>query len=426
MVIKRNVDNLYMEDFSSDIVHKNFNQISNYNEALEHTEKLLNHAVEKRLNADVPIGTLLSGGLDSGLITAMIAKKTDKITSFTAGFDDHKLDETYAAQSLAKHLGIKHQTLNISEPPESMIDDIAIIAGEPFADPAIMPLFMICDQAKDFVKVLISGDGGDELFAGYGRYASFVRQEKFKAILSLKTRKFLFQKLADIYPQNLNVPQYLRAGATFEALATTPQGGYLRNIAITRAKNVENILSDYAKSNRVNYNSVDHLTPFFADYDPQNQDAFNHARYADLKFWLPARMLPKADKASMAASIELRSPLLDLALTSYSLKLPYKFLKHPSGGKRILRDIAKKYVPHNHLMRPKQGFVMPISHLLKTSWAGRLEAVINDIALRETGLLNMSVLKKMMQEHFKGYQDHSRILWAIIQLEAFLRLHKFI
>jgi len=426
MVIKRNVDKISFYDFSSKIVHKDYNKITNYTEALAHTETLLKQAVEKRLVADVPIGSLLSGGLDSGLITAMVAQKTDKITAFTAGFTDKNIDEACAAEALAKNLGIQHQVLTISQPPESIIDDIAMIANEPFADAAIIPLYMICNKAKEHAKVLLSGDGSDELFAGYARYNSFIKQEIFKSLLSLKTRKLLFQKLADYYPQHLNMPKFLRAGATFEAISDTPQGGYLRNIAIARMHDVNNILSDYSKENQSKYDSAELLSSFFPDSSAPQYDAFNHARYADMKFWLPGRMLTKSDRASMAASIEMRSPFLDLDLTAYGLQLPHHFLKHPLGGKKIIRDIAKKYLPVAHLKRPKQGFVMPLAELLRGDWRNRLEAVINDKAFSETNLFNMAVLKKMMYAHISKHQDHSRILWAIIQLEAFLRMHKFI
>lgn len=426
LVIKRGVDGMKFFDFSNEIIHKNFNTIKDYDQAKLQTEILLNKAVEKRLIADVPVGSLLSGGLDSGLITAMIAKKTSNITAFTASFDDKNLDEAEAAQSLANHLGIKHSILKITDTSEAIIDDIALIAGEPFADAAIIPLYLICNQAKEHVKVLISGDGGDELFAGYSRYASFIRQETIKRLFSLKSRKFLFQRLSEIYPQNLKIPRILRAGATFDALATTTAGGYLRNIAIARPQIIESILSDNVKRNSLNYNSVNHLTSFFMDSYDNPLDAYNHARYADIKFWLPARMLVKADRASMAASIELRCPLLDLHLTHYALQMPYQFLAHQSGGKRILRDIAQDYLPHHHLMRPKQGFVMNISHLLRKQWVNRLEAVVNDNPLAQTNLFNMKNIKNLMTEHLRKHNDHSRILWAIIQLEAYLRIHKFI
>ncbi len=244
----------------------------------------------------------------------------------------------------------------------------------------------------------------------------------------METRQFLCKKLAEIYPQNLRIPKFLRAGATFDALATTTAGGYLRNIAIARPQIIQSILSYHTKKNIINLHSVDNLIPFFKTHytHSNSKDVFNDARYCDLKYWLPARMLVKADRASMAASIELRCPLLDLDLTRYALELPYSFLEHKSGGKKILRDIAQKYLPHNHLMRPKQGFVMNISHLLKKQWANRLEAVINDTAFVQTNLLDMKAVKILMQEHFKGYNDHSRILWAVIQLEAYLRIHKFI
>jgi asparagine synthase (glutamine-hydrolysing) len=176
----------------------------------------------------------------------------------------------------------------------------------------------------------------------------------------------------------------------------------------------------------MNYQSVQHLNPFFADTYETPTDAYDDARYADLKFWLPARMLVKADRASMAVGIELRCPLLDLELTDYALQLPYNFLKHESGGKKILRDIAQKYVPQNHLMRPKQGFVMNIDYLLRKKWTNRLEAVVNDSAFAATNLLDMKAVKRLMHEHLRGHNDHSRLLWAIIQLEAYLRIHQFI
>lgn len=428
LIVKRNNDNLCFSNFSNRILSQPpiETMVTDYSEAISHTESLLHKAIESRLIADVPVGTLLSGGLDSGLITAIASQKTKNITAFTASFNDKNLDEAEAAQSLAQHLGIEHRILKIEDIHESIIDDIAVIAGEPFADAAIIPLYLVCSQAAEQVKVLLSGDGGDELFAGYSRYPSFIKQEAFKSLLSLKSREFLFGALAKNYPQNLNVPRFLRAGATFEALATTTHSGYMRNISIARRAILKNILSDYAQQNLMGYDSAQALAPYFQNYDPKTRDVYPFARYADLKFWLASRMLPKADRASMTAGIELRCPLLDLSLTEYAQKIPYEFLAHPSGGKKILREIAQKYLPAAHLKRPKQGFVMPINQLLKTNWASRLEAVINDKSFSDTGLFDMRQLKILMFQHFKGQNDHSRILWAIIQLEAYLRNHKFI
>ncbi|MEM6603407.1 MAG: asparagine synthase (glutamine-hydrolyzing) [Pseudomonadota bacterium] len=396
-----------------------------YDEAKERLNHLMHEAVEKRLIADVPIGILLSGGVDSAAITYYARKHHKDIKTFTAGFKDEALDEREHAREIAEHFGTDHTELLIDIDGENIIDDIATVAGEPFADASLIPTYLICKHAKEHATVLLSGDGADEMFFGYDRYASFSAQERLKSYLSLETRKIMFGWLGDRYPQNNYIPRWARAGATLEAIADDRAGGYLRNFGITRQVTRSDLYSSDFKDILDKYDSKFFLKKQF-DLAKHLKDPMKQAQFVDLNIWLAGRMLVKADRASMSAQIELRAPFLDKALCEFLFTLPYSYFQRDGRAKILLRDLIRPFLPDDYLNRPKRGFVFPLAEMLRTKWSERMHTVINDPVLEQMGIFNHSVLRKIYREHCSKRHDHSRLLWAILQLDAFFNTTRHI
>ena len=390
-----------------------------YHDAKEQLRLALKESVRKRLIADVDMGILLSSGVDSAVVTAFATEQSQRqIRTFTAGFPQKKYDERESARLLAKHLGTDHTELEITTPNESIIDDMAAIAGEPFADASLIPTYLICRAAKKYVTVLLSGDGADEVFFGYGRYESFLKQETFKALLSDETRESLFSGLANYYPQNNHIPEFLRAGATLEAIADNRAGGYLRNFAICRPKIVHEIFSQDFKKLLGNYQTKECVEEYFTKAGHLTH-ILKQAQCVDLHLWLSGRMLVKSDRASMATGIELRSPLLDNELAKIAFSLPIDYMSGAGQTKKILKEIIAPLLPEGYLNRPKRGFVFPLAEMLRTVWADRVHTTLRDPLLEDMGIFNLKMFRQLEVEHFSKKNDHSRILWAILQFDAF-------
>lgn len=391
-----------------------------YSDAKEHIQGILEKSIRKRLISDVPLGVLLSGGTDSGLIASLLSKMgVSDVQTFTASFGEKKYDESDRASLLSKHLGFSHKILDIGMPDESIIDDIALIAGEPFADASIIPTYLICKEASNYASVLLSGDGADELFFGYDRYASFLNQEIWKSLFSDTTRASLLGGLAKRYPQSAKIPKFLRFGSSFEAFSETKAGGYLRNFAIMRPMLRENLYHSDFKSLLGKYDTRDLVDKYFAKASQTTGDILRQAQFVDLYMWLAGRMLVKADRASMAAHTELRSPFMDYELADYSFSLPTDYLFH-KNPKKILKEIAEPFLPKNYLNQPKRGFVFPLAEILRNEWSNRLDIVCHETSLIQMNILDGKYLRNLMRDHFTKKNDNSRILWAVIQLDSFL------
>ena len=416
LILKRTYNAPVIQSFTP-LRPQEINEEVSYKDVVSQVETLLHKSLEKRLVADVPIGVLLSGGTDSACVTYFASKiaKGEKIKTFTAGFADNTYDERSYARELSRHLGTDHTELLIDAPEENIIDDIAMVAGEPYADASLIPTYLICQKAKEHSTVLLSGDGADEISLGYARYQSFARQEHIKSFCPEAIRHFLFNKLGEYYPQSAKVPYYLRAGATFEALADNRAGGYLRNFAISRAPVRRALFADNIKEILGHYDTKFFVKKYFDEASYLN-DPIKQAQYVDIYLWLAGRMMTKSDRASMSVGVEMRSPFLDHDLATLLLSLPSGYLHH----KRIFKDIIRQYLPEGYLDRPKRGFVFPLSEMLRNKWHDRLYTVINDSYLEQMGIFDHKFLRRLYRQHMSRTHDHSRLLWAVIQFDAYL------
>ncbi len=377
-------------------------------------------AVGMRLMADVPLGAFLSGGVDSSGVVALMAQATSgPVTTCAIGFGDPALDETAYARTLAARYGTNHHEERVEVEAASLIDRLAEVYGEPFADSSALPTYVVSQLARRQVKVALTGDGGDEVFAGYRRYPFHLREERVKAWLPAALRRSVFGPLARLYPQLDRAPRPLRAKATFAALATDQVGGHLRAVTALPEADRQGLFSPAFETLLAGYDPASVLAGHAAEAD--TEDPLARAQYIDLMTWLPGRMLVKVDRASMAHGLEIRPPLLDHELVEWAAGLPAALKLRGMEGKVILKRALEPLVPHELLYRPKQGFTLPLAAWLRGELRPRLDALSREGGrLAETGFFDPGGLQRLVEAHVSGRRDHTPALWALLMFDAFL------
>ena len=364
---------------------------------------LLESSVRYRLNAERELGVFLSGGVDSTLVASIAQSVSNqKIKTFTAGFDSEEFDETKFASGVANILGTEHQSIFINPDPGIILNTLGTICDQPFADSSIIPSYLLAKAARNEVVVALGGDGGDEVFGGYDRYRALLRIEPFSA--ALRRIPFTVQ-----FSRALGERLYRVSQMTKENSSERRYRSLLRNIHPNEYSGLIN-LKIFGRS--VNENNL---------WNPLRKgELLRQMQEDDLSFYLPNDLMYKADMASMAVGLELRSPLLDYRIIEFGLSLPEN-LKVGSGfGKKILREIVAEYVPIELMNRPKKGFAIPRAEWLR----GPLRDAASDLLFgnptRNRGWFNTNVTKKIFERHLKG-DDRDRILWSAITLELWAR-----
>lgn len=357
---------------------------------------ILQSSVSDRMMSDVPLGAFLSGGIDSSLITALMQEQSQKpIKSYSIGFTDKEFDESMHAEKVAKHLGTDHTTYHVSEKEtQAIIPKLPSIYDEPFADYSQIPTAILCQQAKKDTTVVLSGDGGDEVFCGYKRY-------------------FMLKKLLDA---TKHLPRKSIAGL----LKVVPQNTY--NKIGLKGKRLHSIASFLQEpdlqSAILRTLCVNPDTPQPQLNLPLNSDLTDLEKMMmiDTHLYLPDDILVKVDRASMFSSLEVRSPLLDKDLMEYAWAMPIKdkVFDQQGRGKKPLYNLLCSYVPEELVNRPKQGFTPPIGAWLKSD----LREWAEDLLAQDTGLYGMDQTKIMWREFITGRADHHHALWSMLMAQS--------
>ena len=380
----------------------------------------LRDSVQMRLVSDVPLGAFLSGGVDSSAIVAFMAQASSHpIQTCSIGFTDPRHDESRYAAMIAERYGTDHFTRRVDVDAAGLIDRLAVAYCEPFADSSALPTFLLSALAREKVTVALSGDGGDEVFAGYRRYAFHQREEQVKRLLPAGLRRPLFGALATAYPKLDWAPRFLRGKATFEALSQDAIGGYFRAVTLLPTPLRRRLYSGDFHRQLDGYSAIEVLREHGARVE--TRDPVSRAQYIDLKTWLAGGMLTKVDRASMANSLEVRTPLLDHPLVEWAARLRPEMKIRGMEGKYILKKAVEPLLPHDLLYRPKQGFSLPLKSWLRTDLAGHVEDIVTDSTLTDSGLFDGAFLRRLAAEHRSGRSDHSRALWSLVMFDAFLR-----
>ena len=387
----------------------------------EELQERLSRSVKSQMISDVPIGAFLSGGVDSSAVVAHMSRASQQpIRCFTIGFDDKEFDETQYADQVARRYGAVHRVKTVQMEDVDPIYDLPGIFDEPFGDSSALPTLHLARMTAEDVKVALSGDAGDELFAGYRRYLFHSREEKFRALLPQAVRGPLFGALAAVYPHLAWAPRLLRARHTFEELSRDTANGFFANIAVIDRQTCDALFSPALKRSLGGYTSVQLIADCF-DKAPSD-DVLAKAQYVDLMTWLPGDILTKVDRTAMSASLETRVPLLDHDLVDWALGLPADMKLKGGEGKFIFKKSLEPLLPHDILYRRKRGFSVPLQSWM-AGWLG--SEFEKDIAapggLSDCGLFDMNTVRLMLAQHRATRRDHSRVLWQLWMFHNFLR-----
>ncbi len=379
--------------------------------------ELLDDAVRAQMIADVPLGAFLSGGVDSSSIVASMARGGGAVTTCTIGFDDPAFDERTLARATADRYATAHHEDVVRIDETSLIDRIAGVYGEPFADPSALPTYEVSAAARRHVTVALSGDGGDEIFGGYRRYPHFANEERFRRLAPAAMRRTIFGSLGAGWPKLDWAPRPVRLKTTLQALGEDSSSAYARAVSTSLPDRLGRMLSaDFLEATR----DYDPLSPIIDAAGDEPLDPLSLAQKIDIETWLPGRMLTKVDRASMAHGLEVRAPFLDHRLVEWALSLPPHFRLGAKGGKRILKSAVENRVSRDILDRPKHGFSPPVAAWLRLK-NGPSERLSQSGAWKTSGCFSAKTVESMIAAHQRGASDYSQELWMLIMFDAFLR-----
>jgi asparagine synthase (glutamine-hydrolysing) len=375
-----------------------------YDQAKEELHELLKDAVKIRLQSDVPLGSFLSGGIDSALISSIASEISDKpINTFTIGFEDPKYDESKIAAKFANIIGSKHiETICGPKDALEMLPKLVKVYDEPFADSSALPSLLLNYVTKKYVTVALTGDGGDESFFGYVHFDS-VKKFIFLSKISMNLR-FLFSKILSLNFYENKLSNYKRV------LRLKNINDFIEAIFI----GYDSLQKDRKKSWLSNYFGIRCLSP----------DPIQKAADLNIKLWLENDSNVKVDRASMAFSVESRSPFLDFRVVEYARNLPVSFRYKNGIKKRILRDILEEYIPENIFNIPKKGFSIPLARWLREDLKDEVILELNEIFLNKVPNLDVPKFKKQLMHHMDGKYDYSFNIWKLFLLAKWYKEFK--
>lgn len=397
-------------------------------EAVGRLEGLLTEAVEQRMLADVPLGAFLSGGIDSSTVVALMQKcSTSPIKTFTIGFHQSGYNEAEAAMQVAQHLGTKHQTFYVTpRDAQAVIPSLATIYDEPFADTSQIPTFLVAQLTRRHVTVALSGDGGDEIFAGYSRH--FLGPHLWRAISFCPglLRRGCAGLLTSISPERWDAGfEYMNRWLPPSRRRPMP-GYHLHKLAallvIEDPEHLyERLVSRWTDpSSTVTGSDEPRLLFRHPKQHPHLDDITHRMMYYDTISYLPDGILVKVDRASMASSLEVRAPLLDYRIAEFAWQLPREMKVRRGAGKWILRQILARYVPIEFVDRPKQGFVIPVDHWLRGPLRDWADAMLDERRLRTEGVFEPGPIRQKWEEHLTGKGNWIDPLWCILMFQTWL------
>jgi len=390
-------------------------------EAAAELRVMLQAATEARLLSDVPLGAFLSGGVDSSGVVAAAARVRAAsgerpLDTFTIGFPGAD-DETPYADAVARHCGTvqHHETAGAIDWIEAARDQGRIF-GEPFADPSSVPTHVVCGLARRHATVALSGDGGDEVFAGYRRHRFHLLVERARRLLPPAARRGAVATLARLYPKLDRAPRLLRAKHTLTELSLDSGLGYFRTMARMQDERRRGLYAPLQAAAVAGHDPGARVAALMAESG--SDEPLAQAQYVDLQSWLPGMMLTKVDRASMANGLEVRSPLLDHRLVAWGLALPAGLKLRGASGKLVLKKALEAWVPPEVLYRPKQGFATGLAGPLRAGMPRLRERLLGP-ALLDSGLFAADAIARLLGEHESGRFDHAQPIWSLLVLEGF-------
>ena len=387
--------------------------------AREELTERLREAVRIRLMSEVPLGAFLSGGVDSSAVVAMMAKESNEpVNTCSISFGDPKFNESEYANQIAERYKTNHSVRQVDPDDFSLIDELAKLYDEPYADSSALPTYRVCQLARERVTVALSGDGGDENLAGYRRYLWHMREERVRERLPLGLRQAIFGTLGKVYPKLDFAPRFIRAKATFQGLARDSVEAYFHAISIFKDDWRRELFSPQLKSRLQGYNALEVMRTHAANAPTEHP--LSLIQYLDFKTYLVGDILTKVDRASMAHALEVRVPFLDVRFVEWMSGLPPELKLHDGEGKHLLKKAMEPHLPHDLMYRKKMGFAVPLANWFRGPLKQRIRDELLQGPLADSGLFNRQYLQTLLDQHQSGLRDFSAPLWTLMMFARFL------
>jgi len=380
-----------------------------YEEALEVTKKLIEESVERRLISERPLGSFLSGGYDSTIVTAYMAKlMKEKVQTYSIGFHSAQYNEAHHAKQVANYLGTNHHEEILSPDPSLVVEKISHVLDQPFADSSIVPTYLLAKFARENLIVALGGDGGDEVFGGYDRYLAAPAIQSINPLLGIART-------------SLGLAGKLPVGGQRKFKRIQSQLYAEKNLA-SRYSSILSLTQPHELTTLLNSSFQSRAA------EDSRKEQFNSGKYSsfdrmirsDLDAYLPGDLLVKVDIATMANSLELRSPMLDVNVIEWGLSLPRKYKIKGFETKHILKDVARSLVPAELIDRPKMGFGIPRAEWLRTGMKELVIDTLADTTATQRGWFNPKEVSKAIDTHMAG-EDKDSLIWPMLMLELWAR-----
>ncbi len=408
------MERYWQPNFNADHKH-------DFSTAVTQVQDLLSDAVRRRMISDVPLGAFLSGGVDSSAVVGLMAKHgTEAVKTFSIGFTYEDYDELQFARLTAERHQTDHHEQVVSPAAEDILETLAYYFDEPFGDSSAIPCLYLSNMTREHVTVALSGDGADEIFGGYRRYKLVALEHKLRRVFPGWFRRSVIRVAGEYYPKFDYLPQVFRAKTLLQELSMDLADAYYRSMSCFDDDTLRAILSQsqqlandgYSPRARFRecFSAVSHLSPL------------EQLQAVDLQTYLPGDILVKVDRASMAHSLEVRSPLLDYRIADLALSFPSNFKLHGSSGKFVLKEAVSPFVPRQAITRRKMGFQVPLAEWLRTS----LKPIFESAVMRPDMERYVSLVeaRRLWDQHQSGLHNHDRKLWNLLMLAKWDRCYQ--
>jgi len=384
-------------------------------EAEEQLLFLLKEAVQLRLISDVPLGAFLSGGVDSSTVVALMSQVSSHVRTFSIGFQEMGMSELPYARQIAERFGTEHQEFIVEAKAIEILPRLIWHYDEPFADPSAIPTYYVSQMTRQAVTVALSGDGGDESFGGYQRYHPRYHRSPFDW-LPLAIRQPLLTGISHLFPNRIN--KFWRLRHHLQAAATSPFGWYMRSVRLFSSDQKSLCYNEAMKEHTKEMDAESWYRKIYGETD--SLPSIERAMRADLFTYLPDAMLVKVDVASMAHSLEVRSPFLDHKVVEFAASLPLVYKRQGNNGKYLLKKAMESYLPSEILYRHKRGFGIPLSRWLREDMRSFAEEAL--FSGEELPYFKPESIRAMFSAHIEGRENYAPHLWAIINLYLWHRM----
>ena len=385
-------------------------------EAGERTIEILRDAVKVRLMSEVPLGAFLSGGIDSSAVVALMSQESsERVKTFSIGFEEQDFSELHHARRVAEHVGAEHHEFIVRPDAVEVLPLLVDHYGEPYADSSAVPTYYVARETRKHVTVALNGDGGDESFAGYERYIAMGLTEKYRKIPSF-LRESLIRQAVNMIPTDPTRKSKIKSAQRLLAVVARPRAGrYMKWMSVFDDELKEPLYTDSFRQQTQGANATGILENWFKRAN--GIGTVDTLLLTDQMTYLPNDLLVKVDIATMAVSLEARSPFLDHQVIEFAASLPQHLKLRRLTGKYLLKKVLRKLLPSENLTRRKMGFGVPIGHWFR----GKMQPFLREVILSEKalgrGLFKPEAVKQLVELHVRAERDYSHQLWTLLMLE---------